>query len=226
MDPFALSALGAAGSAFVAACAYWAKTNHERRRVTRTVLYYLLELHHVLNRSSIALKSIENILLTEVRKALEARGQPFSEEDYKAAMKLALPHLARFALTELEASVAESADSFSKALSDLARENPILAFRLRGRDKLVLLGSKLQEFTKLSTTSEKTLEEELSLLKQLLLSLSEEDLRNSIRSTAWGCDIITHLKVLVLLRRAQRKEPPEQLVEIVGRIVEDVFVKR
>lgn len=224
MDPIELSALGAMGSAFLAVLAYWAKTNHERRRVTRTVLYYLLELHHIVSRVNMAVASIESVLIAEMRRAFATRGLTFNEADGKQAMKLALPHIARFAYGEVEGAVAEGAGDFNKALVDLARENPVLAFRLRGRDRVAVLGVRLEEFVQAASAQSgqaKPTNQELAHFNQVFLKLSADELRSAIRATAWGCDLITHFKVWRLLRATQDEASSQDLTDVIGALVDE-----
>lgn len=98
--------------------------------MTRTALYYLLELHHCVRRTSQALTAIRKELLPEVRRALEAQNITFDESSAATALQKALPHLEQLAFTELSTSFEEIAEAYLKALADLARENPVLAYRL------------------------------------------------------------------------------------------------
>lgn len=224
MEPIELSALGAMGSAFLAALAYWAKTTHERRRVTRTVLYYLLELHHIVNRVNLAVNSIEGMLMTEMRRGFATRGLTFNEADGMEAMKLALPHIANFAYGEVAGTVAEGAGDFNKALTDLARENPVLAFRLRGRDRVAVLGSRVEEFVKAASVQAgqtKPTNQELAQFNQVFLKLSAEELSRAVRATAWGCDLITHFKVWRLLRATHDEASSHDLANVIGALVDE-----
>ncbi|MFS2036993.1 hypothetical protein ACEN8I_23415 [Polaromonas sp. CT11-55] len=224
MEPIELSALGATGSAFLAALAYWAKTNHERRRMTRTVLYYLLELHHVVNRVNMAMSSIESVLMAEMRRSLSTHGLTFNEDDEKETMKLALPYIARFAYGEIEGAVTEGSGDFNKALTDLARENPVLAFRLRGRDRVAVLGAKLEDFVQAASAQSgqaNPTDDEFAHFNQVFLKLSAEELKSAIRATAWGCDLITHFKVWRLLRATQDETSSQDLKDVVNMLVNE-----
>ena len=224
MDPIELSALGATGSAVLAALAYWAKTNHERRRVTRTVLYHLLEMHHVVNRVRVAVGELEHVLLFELRRALQARGLTFNEQDGQAAMRLSIPYLAKFAFSEVEGTMANGAQAFDKALSDLARENPVLAFHLRGRDKVAVMGGRLKDFVQSASVQSgprAPSEQEFAHFNQVFLKLSIEELQRAIRATSWGCDVITHFKVLRLLRHARNEKSSEDLTGVIRHLVEE-----
>lgn len=224
MQPIELSALTGAGSAVLAALSYWAKTNHERRRVTRTVLYYLLELLHVTHRVRAALLQLESELIQELRVAHESRNLPFNENEATAAFAAARPHLATFGSKQLEGTVSDSAEAFSKALSDLARENPVLAFRLRGRDQITLLRQKIEDFVAAAPVvdSQQTNSSELQLaqLDPLMFAFAEEELRRAIRATLWGCDVVTHFRTIRLLRAVSKEKTSGEFKGVVKGIVE------
>lgn len=226
MDPKDLSALGGAGGALIAALSYWAKTRHERRRSTRTVLYYLLEMHHVVHRVKAANDSFKSEFIEEFKAALRKRGLTVNDGDAAAAMKQAAPVLARFGRMQIETTVAESGEAFSKALADLSREDPLLAFRLRGRDQLLILHRKIETFlTEFETESSKSDPAEVSALDDMLTGTTLEELRIAIRATAWRCDLFTHVQAKVLVYRACRETFSAEIKEVVAGLVES-YVSR
>lgn len=113
------------------------------------------------------------------------------------------------------------AESYSKALSDLARENPVLAFELRGRDKAVVLISTIREFMKSSTDQEDPSDEDFSMFNPIALRMSEGDLRQAIGKIAWRCDIIIHVKVSMHLRKSQDQNLFEEGTDVVRRLIEE-----
>jgi hypothetical protein len=230
MDPIELSALGGMGSALLAAVSYWAKTTHERRRVTRTVLFYLLELHHHVSRTLIAVTIIDQVLLSEFRTALAAKGLTLNEAEGEVALTLAMPIFEKFGLEEIKSAVTETAAAYEKALADLARENPILAFRLRGRDQAALLGNRMRGFVSVAgavpSGQPQPLAAEIAQFDRMFLKLSAEELRNAIRATAWGCDLLTHIKVWFLIRASEKEsDSSPELRQVVRRLVEE-YVSR
>lgn len=221
LDPKDLSALGGAGGALIAALSYWAKTRHERRRSTRTVLYYLLEMHHVVHRVQATNESFKSEFIQEFRAALQSRGLALNDAEAASAMKQASPVLARFGRMQIESTVSESGEAFSKALADLSREDPLLAFRLRGRDQLLLLRRKIEGFvTELGTQSSTSDPVDVSVLDEMLTGTTLEELRIAIRATAWRCDILTHLQTKVLLNKARRETWSGEIRELVAGLVE------
>ena len=224
LDPKDLSALGGAGSALIAAVSYWAKTRHERRRATRTVLYYLLELHHAAYRFRAAMDSVKADLIPELRAALKLRGFELDEGEASAALKQAEPMLAEFGRMQLEGAIAESSEAFAKGLAELSREDPVLAFRLRGRDQLMLLPRKIESFVSQNAAKGSvSLEADQigpSDFDDLLSKVALEELRMAIRETALRCDLITLIRVKWLLREAEKDES-SGLKEIVRPIAEE-----
>lgn len=203
MDPVEISALGAAGSALLAALAYCAKTSHERRRVTRTVIYYLLELHHVVAKVCLAIKEMERILSCETYKLLSQHGVEFDKNELDTAIKSALPEIIRFAHALLEKTIRDTADGYAKALSDLARENPVLAFQLRGRERTAVFYNEMSDFLQ-KTGGDFPDESAQIYLKSFFASSAEQDLRHCIVKALWGCDVITHYRASFLVRKNSR----------------------
>jgi hypothetical protein len=226
LDPKDLSALGGAGGALIAALSYWAKTRHERRRSTRTVLYYLLEMHHVVHRVKAASDSFKSEFIEEFKAALRKRGLALNEAEAAAAMKQAAPVLARFGRLQIETTVAEIGEAFSKALADLSREDPLLAFRLRGRDQVLLLRRKIETFvTELETESSESGSTDISAFDEMLTGTTLEELQFAIRATAWRCDFLTHVQAKVLLYKARRETFSGEIREVVAGLVES-YVSR
>src|SRR4030065_2050911 len=94
MDAKVLGLLGTALSALIAAIGYYAKTKHERRRATRTVLYYLLELYHLTSKMQFCVKQFPAKYAEECTVALNARGLSFTEVEAKL-LRDAMEHLIR-----------------------------------------------------------------------------------------------------------------------------------
>jgi hypothetical protein len=219
-----LGFLGGALSALVAAMSYWAKTRHERKRATRTILYHLLELHHVVHRVTAASTILEGELIQQVRAELASRGLAFDESQERAALQEAAPVLRAFGRNELAQAATSVGLGFSNALADLAREDPVLAFRLRGRERLLVLPDAIEAAARKHAQDVST-QRESQALHDVLLRMSLDDLRAAIRVTAWRCDVVTHVRTLLLVRKAEREEESEELKELAARVVHE-FIAR
>lgn len=216
-----LSLVGAALSSLIAALSYWAKTRHERRRATRTVLYYLLEVHHLLRRLRIAQRDLPSQLMAAIRKIIAERGGSISEADATEALGMSAPPLKEFARGRLESLAGEVREPFAKALSDLAREDPVLAFYLRGRDQLMLTGEEVDRFAAKSEQREPASAAASggpANFDLVLSNLAVAELESALRRTAWSCDLLTHARVWLHLRRAERGET-RQLEEFAEALV-------
>ncbi|WP_092744952.1 hypothetical protein [Paracidovorax valerianellae] len=129
---------------------------------------------NVVSRSSLALRAIEKGVVPELRRALAERGVTLDEKSAEEGLKLLMPQFSRLVFAEIQRSIAESADAYSKSLGELARENPVLAFRLRGRDKLAIFGKKMEEFVQADDSGvEEPSEQDMSVLSHSFLKLSE-----------------------------------------------------
>ena len=211
MDPKLLAIIGTAISAAIAALSYWAKTRHDRRRATRVVLFYLLEVHHLARRTHFGLKDFPARYVAYCREALAGRGAVMSDLD-AATLSVALQHILRqFTATEVSGLAAALAEPFEKALVELSREDPVLAFKLRGRDQLMLVSRKLDAAVAAipqadGSNPEQSLNQNHPQVDDVLREITVAELESAIRATAWRCDLVTHLQVILLLRSAAREQ--------------------
>lgn len=214
MDPKVIAILSTAFSALIAAFSYLAKTRHERRRATRTVLYYLLELHHLLSRIQFGLKKFPADYVDRCKVALSAKGHVISEAETTALVGHLTQLIRQIGATEVLDLTSEIADPFAKALADLSREDPVLAFELRGKDGIAKASKLLRSLTFASpddpsvptggVAHSPTADLVLAAIDDFTREIAVDELARSIRSVAWRCDAITHFRVLRLLSRAAR----------------------
>ncbi|WP_305639203.1 hypothetical protein [Polaromonas sp.] len=226
MDLKDLGILGGALSAVIAALSYWAKTRHERRRATRTALYYLLEVHHLVRRLRVATNNLASQIVQDIRTALEERGSSIAEAEVASASEQLKPVMRDFMHAQLEELSTDIRDPFAKALADLAKEDPILAFRLRGRDRLLLLSQNIDAIAAQASAQAVAIGNAERAtpgpnVDGFLLDATVSELEHAVRATAWRCDIFTHLGVMLLLRRTAREETGD-LRELVADMVKKV----
>ena len=85
-------------------------------------------------------------------------------------------------------------------------------------------GARLEKFVQAASAQSgqtKPTDQELAHFNQVFMKLSVEELRSSIRATAWGCDLITHLKVWRLLRATQDEASLQDLTDFIRNLVDD-----
>lgn len=210
MDPQLLAPLGTALSAFIAALSYYAKTRHERRRSTRRVLYYLLEIHHLLARSQFSVKTFPVQYVERVRKSLTNGGIHLMDADAAAlsdSLQTLIRKLTHAEMADLHESIAKP---FAEALAELSRDDPILAFDLRGKDSVADIDRILAALqapagrTGIRPHDEEVAATVVAHLQDFSRDLAVTEISRCIRSTAWRCDALTHLRVLHHLHRSSR----------------------
>lgn len=206
---FALYAI--ALSAVFAALSYWAKTRHERRRMTRVVLYHLLEMHHQIRRSHFGLKNYEAEFLKECQRALAENGVAMSGQEAALLKETLAPLLKAYIAQELQSLAAEMSEPFEQALSDLSREDPMLAFMLRGRDQLMMFMRDMESFLAKAVPNHAavlgaTPLGALAIFDGVLVPNVVLELEHALKATAWRCDVVTLVRVRLLLRRVTREE--------------------
>jgi hypothetical protein len=135
-----------------------------------------------------------------------------TESDEKQVLAIIDGPIKAFARSQLELPAADIREPFTKALNDLSKEDAVLAFHLRGRDRLMLLWQQVDEFTASAACEASaggTPSDEKWNFDLLLFDLAAADLEHSVRQTAWGCDLMTHMRVHHLLRQVRREETSE-----------------
>lgn len=208
LDPEELSFLGGALSTLVAAFSYRAKTRHEQRRATRTVLYYLLEHHHHVRRAHESVKPLQAKFLAIMRATLKTKGVDVSDQDWSNVQNQVAPLVRDFLSSELQELLGALREPLERALVDLARENPVLAFRIRGRDRIMQVNEKI---TKLAGPEVAPDEATLGFFEAFVGEVALSELRDCVYATARACDVITLFKVHRAMRRHYRPDPEENV---------------
>lgn len=201
LDPKEWSFLGGAASTLIAAVSYWAKTRHERRRATRTVLYYLLEVHHNVHRAHGLAKDLPAKFITLTKASLLRRGVSATEGEWLAATAQLTPMLRQFMSAEVTEIIHTFKEPLEKALAELAREDPVLAFRIRGRDRIMLVSEKLQKLVGGTSPDDRST---IAGLESFFRDVALKELQEAIYAAAFACDTLTLLKVHATLKRKQR----------------------
>jgi hypothetical protein len=227
MDLKDLGILGGAGSAAIAAISYWAKTQHERRRATRIALFYLLEAHHLARRLNVATNHLVAEFVKELKTAHEKGGSSITEAEATSATEQIEPLMRDMLRSMLEELSTDIRDPYAKALTELAREDPILAFKLRGRDQLLLISQNIDAFIAQASAHAVAIEHAEPAkpgqrLNAFLIDTMVTELDHAVRLTASRCDLLTRVQVLLLLRRTARREVGE-LREFVTDMVKKVL---
>lgn len=202
MDSLLLGAAGTAFSAFIAACGYWFKLLRDRRRTTRHVLYYLLELRHRLSAVVALTAHFPDDYLTAASRSLKELGIELSDSDSLDLARALRIMLRDFATSNLEKLSREILVPYEAALLELAKDDPVLAFMLKGRESL-------SGPTKLIESIQKPLGSDLDpglkdeLLAQLEGKARKEmlnDMEAVVQLVARRCGVFTGYRVKRLIK--------------------------
>lgn len=130
IDPKLLAALGAVGSAMLAAAGYIAKLRHERKRTLRVTLFYLLQLRHSAVVDELIATQLPERVIKALNTALSDQKLELADAEIESLVREARPILAAVAERQSAAELQEIRGQLAKSLSDLAKDEPVLAFRL------------------------------------------------------------------------------------------------
>jgi hypothetical protein len=137
LDPKTLAILGSALSALIAALGYYAKTRQERLRTTRSVLFQLLEMRHQLAILQYMSGKFLKDYLAACQSILGPKGVNLSAADMDSIETVGRKHFRRFATKQLMQLNEDVFKPYKAALEQLAKDEPVLAFRLRGKESFM-----------------------------------------------------------------------------------------
>lgn len=137
------SFIGVAGLAFAAllsSVGYFYRGSIESKRSARKVLYLLLEIRYSLNASLFNADKAKDEYIRQYTDRLKAKGIDVNREDIDAQIgSVVEDHFNSIAKTA-KADIAERLiHPFEEALSELSQISPVLAYRLRGKEKIELI---------------------------------------------------------------------------------------
>lgn len=228
MDAGWFGALGAAGSALLAASGYLYKLRRERQRTARAALYHLLELNHRVVRVHEAVGAMPSDFLVLFERSLLRHGVSLDEavrqqlsgmvgKLVRATMEVQLDDLRETIGVPLE-----------KVLDELAKDDPFLAFTLKGRDALARVlqpMDKLRDHGRLAEFA--TILEGTQAIKDivsdLLREFSTEEIRKAVLDTAMSVGVLTWLRCRYFLRSNYSNRRQELLKQFIDSLVEKML---
>jgi len=137
------SLIGIAGLAFAAllsSVGYFYRGRNESKRSARKVLYLLLEIRYALSASLFNAANAKDEYLRHYADRLKAKGIEVSFDDIvKQIGSIVEDHFSNIAKASKIDIEERLIQPFEEALSDLSQISPVLAYRLRGKEKLELI---------------------------------------------------------------------------------------
>jgi len=187
---------GLALAAILSSIGYLYRGWSETKKSARKVLYILLEVRHALNASIFDSKKATEDYLNHYMSRLKEKGFNIDEEE----INLKISNIVREYFLNLSHSAKTDIEDrllipFENSLSDLSQSSPVLAYRLRGKEKLetlAKLNSSYLENIKVSFIDE--LKEDW--IKKVMLEFSSDMEKEAINK------IVNHLdEEIILLSR-------------------------
>ncbi|MFW2354991.1 hypothetical protein [Hydrogenophaga sp.] len=221
--------LGATLSALIAAFAYYGKARHERLRTTRTVLYHLLEMRHHFAATEYGIAKFPEQYL-EVVNATFKRNEVVIPDAQREAL---VPQLRQFVrdiqAAKVEALGIQIIEPFLRALSDLARDDPLLAYDLKGKEVIKSVSSLVTVIPSIANALEVPSEEEhvkeilMTNLDDLDREVTLEVLADAIRQVARKCGPTVYVRTMGAIRRQSTTAFPSKFAARVDSMLDRVL---
>lgn len=221
--------LGATLSALIAAFAYYGKARHERLRTTRTVLYHLLEMRHHFAATEYGIAKFPEQYLEMVNASLERNKVVISDAEREALTPQIRQLIREIHAAKVEALGAQIIEPYLRALSDLSRDDPLLAYHLKGKEVIKSVSSMVVEISRFASTTEVHPEEEhvkealLTNLDDLDREVTLEVLAKAIRQVACKCGPTIYVRTARAIRRQSDAAFPSQFAVKVDSMLDRVL---
>ncbi len=226
-DPQLVGLLGTALSALIAALGYKGKLRHERLRTTRVVLYYLLEMHHRVQKLQKLITVFPRQATVTLRSALAAQSLTVTDTQLEQIHAAVDPGFRQFVERQMDELRLEVLEPYRKALLDLAKDDPMLAYSLKGQEELHATASNVEAMLKDAMSKEgdasgNALETFHRVLGDYARHAVVEDLAKSTKLAARKCGLWIFLLTVRRIRQDRRRELPESVGNEMGGFIKKI----
>jgi hypothetical protein len=186
------------------------KTRREDKRIKRKVLFFLFETLYTFKKLDIS-KELE--LITEkIILKLPAEAQTDEGRHYLRTMYN--PIISNLVENDVSENLLELEESYKKSIEELSLVDPISAYRLKGKNRILQTFDQLydyfedvkQQFPEESNDIESQSEKVFEQIKPELLNNSISDLEVEIKSISLSIGIWTRIKANKILNQSTNKE--------------------
>ncbi len=200
MDAKVIGILATASfGAIIASIGYLIKIKREQRRATRTVLFYLLELHHLFSRFHFSVMLFPSHYAEICKAAFTKKGLPFTDVEAKLFSEVIEQTVRNSGVFRIDEFELEIAMPFTVALTELSREDPLLAYRLKGKESISKSTKLIQSYL-LSATNDPqdkaAVKDSYPHIDDIFRQFVMNELVRSIHSVAWYCGILPQSSVI------------------------------
>lgn len=130
--PWALTVGATAFGWMLAQVSSWWSNRGQRLRTKRRMLFYLLELEYLIARLDVE-EGVDYMIVTLSKKV----GNAFTETDERMMRDQVRPLLARMAVENTAEEIEELKEGYHDAVEELSYIAPFIAYRLKGRTRLI-----------------------------------------------------------------------------------------
>lgn len=204
-----ISLVGIALPALLSAVGYYLKIRDERLRTRRQALFFLLEIRHCFLADIFDPQDATNQYIAQGMKYLSGKGIPLPSPYPELLRELIFRYVQQLREIKRMKFEEDVALPYTQVLVELAKEVPVLAYKLKGKEQLSKFVSAQNEY-EVSVLDAPSFPLELRAgfmaghLRRLKRSGQEElltEIDDSIRSVALSCGSITYLRCSLLLRK-------------------------
>jgi hypothetical protein len=223
--------IGISLGAFLSGMGYYLKVKSERLKTKKNVLYHLLEIRSLIKSEYVNPGEISNAYFDYCedyfsRKGLLDSGKP--SEEMKSVIEAHVKSLTETMKPKMDIDFIRS---FEKSISALSLDHPVLAFKLRGRDKIEkILAAQSIYVENLniffdSNTPEDIKEASKNHAGNLNYEVIEElikDMDHDIRNVSSKCGPVTWLLVRKILKQSKKNAiifKPEEMDPVFDKFI-------
>lgn len=209
LNALLISLVGIALPALLSAAGYYLKLRDERLRTRRQALFFLLEIRHSLLVDMFDPKDATDQYIKHGEKYLSGKGIPNQQPYPEPVHDLICGHFQQLLDIKRAEFETDVAAPYTQVLGELAKEAPVLAYKLKGKERLSQFVSAQNDYEE-SVLNALPFPLELRTrfmagqLRRLKRSGQEEllaEVDDSIRSVALGCGPVAYVHCILLLRK-------------------------
>lgn len=198
---------GVSVGALLGGLGYYLKSRNETQQTIKLVLYHLLELRHLLKSSYADPKEITEEYLNYCMTFFQKRGMTDEGKFPEALKTLIEKHFADLLSAMKPRIDGGFIHSYEDALKELCKTDPVLAFKLRGRERISEILEVQSEYIESVTADvqvassndfNQLLQKQMDDAGSKVLLELIQDIDNEISLVAWKCSPLTWAKCTLL----------------------------
>ena len=193
----------------------WFRTKNEDKKIKKRILFNLLETNFIFNK-------LDNSAIVELlseRLLIRIPEQEQSNEVKQYLIQLYSGIINEIAKTNVSDSIEEIENNYSKAVEDLATIDPITAYRLNGKTKILQTFDLLntyydkikQQFPDDTEQVQNSIEIATQAMEPGIIKDAISDLQSEIRAIAFSINFKTWYKVTQTLKKSRDRVKEDEI---------------